>query len=703
LKQESDSPQKKEYAHNHKLRNAILIAVAVIVIGSIAWAKLSGNRGADKAEPLFTVTRGDLRISVLEAGNIEANRSVTLTSEMDDETTILSLVPEGTYVNEGDVLVKLDASSHKDEIDRHQIIVDSAKADLKTAQEAYEIQKNQNESDLRAAQLAVEFARIDLEKYTAGESEEQLTRAAQAALGFADELFSNYAKEEWAKQLGETDIAPANLSGKDEKDSPAGNRDISLDFAEMGLDKLAGGDWHQQLRNALYLIVQADTNLKLAKDAYDGSRKLFEKKYVTETQLRADESKFQSAVIDLKKAVEALRLLINYDHPKQLAKLRADYEEAKRELERTDRKAASKLAQKEADRSALESTYRMEKERLDRYKDQLNKSVIKAPQPGLVIYASSMEGRGHMHRGRGMIAEGETVYERQPLIILPDLSKLKVQMRLNESVRDIVKPDQQAIITFEGVPDLTLHGQVEKVALLPDSEENWMNPDLTVYPATITLDAVSEALKPGMTAKVEIIIADLKNVLYVPVQAVTIRENQDVCSVVKGGKKEETPVVVGLSNNNYIEIKSGLKQGDTVLTNAPITVTEATGLKKPDIAEFEKKRTPRADKAAAQPKGEEEKPETLPADMQERAKAFLENLTPEQKKQMEERLKSLGIEGEITPEKLRKLMEQRGGPRPGGERPFGAPGSPGSSGEPRPRGPSSVGTRAEGTNQPVNQ
>ncbi len=656
-----------------KLRNGILAAVAVTVVGGIAWAKFSANNSPDEAEPLFKVRKGDLQISVLEAGRIQAQKSVSLSCEMDGGRegsrggsqggiTIISIVPEGTLAKEGDVLVELDSADLRERIDSQEITVNSAEAGLRTAEEAFDIQKNQNDSYIRAAELSRDFALIDLKKYT-----------GEAA----------YAKALEAHRSQNGDQTGAGLTPF---------------FANLKPDHYVDGDWHQQLLKAQNDITTAETALKLAENKLKGTQKLKAKDYVTQTELEADQFNYDKAEIALEQAGEEKKLIIKYDHPKQLARFIANYEEAEKELGRVSRKAASRLAQKQVDLDAQKATYRMEKERLDRHKEQLSKATIKAPQPGLVVYASSSRGGRSRHR-RGRIAEGETVYRRQQIIELPDLSSLKVRINLQESVRDMVKPGQQAIITFEAAPDVTLRGHVDKVALVPDSEQNWMNPDLALYPATILVEGKSEAITPGMTAKVEIIVADLKDVLYVPVQAVTIRRNRDVCYVVKGAKRKETPAEVGLSNNHYIQIKSGLREGDRVLTNAPVTLAKATALKKPEVTEFEKKWAPRPDQAAARPKSEEEKPEKAPADMEESAKAFLQNLTPEQKKAMQERLKGLGITEEIdlenmTPEKMqqlrRKLMEGAGRR---GRGPEGAEGSP------RRRGPR-AGRRPPGSSGP---
>jgi HlyD family secretion protein len=296
---------------------------------------------------------------------------------------------------------------------------------------------------------------------------------------------------------------------------------------------------------------------------------LREKGYVTQTELEVDKSSYEGAKMSLDHAVEAKKLLINYDYPKQLVTFIANYEESEKKLQRAIRKADSAVSQREADLGAKRATYLVEKARLERHEDQLSKTTIRAPQSGMVIYASSRGG--DPRRGtQGLIAEGERVRERQELIELPDLSKLKVEVKIHETVRGAVQPGRPAFITFDALPGTTLRGHVDTIAIIPDSADRWANPDLIVYKTTVIIDDEFEALKPGMTAKVEIMLAEIEDALLVPLHAVTVRRDQKVCFVVEGKKTAATAVEVGMANEDYVEIKSGLKKGDVVLANAPI-------------------------------------------------------------------------------------------------------------------------------------
>ena len=78
-----------------------------------------------------------------------------------------------------------------------------------------------------------------------------------------------------------------------------------------------------------------------------------------------------------------------------------------------------------------------------------------------------------------------------------------------------------------------------------------------------------------MTAAVEILVANLKNVLSVPVQAVVEKGNKFSCWINTSSGPQRRPVVLGLSNNTRIEIKDGLDEGDEVLLNPRATIEEA--------------------------------------------------------------------------------------------------------------------------------
>ncbi len=96
-------------------------------------------------------------------------RNASLTSKVEGTTTIISIVPEGTQVKEGDIVCELDASTLIDKETAQEILVVKAKALLLQADEDLAIQKTQNESDQAAAELKRDLAKLDLNKFNEGD------------------------------------------------------------------------------------------------------------------------------------------------------------------------------------------------------------------------------------------------------------------------------------------------------------------------------------------------------------------------------------------------------------------------------------------------------------------------------------------------------------------------------------------------------
>ena len=124
----------------------------------------------------------------------------------------------------------------------------------------------------------------------------------------------------------------------------------------------------------------------------------------------------------------------------------------------------------------------------------------------------------------------------------------------------------------------------------------------SVYLTEVLIEDQIPDLKPGISGRAEVIITNLHNVITVPIQAVTSVKGKQVCYVQKGSTRIMTPVVIGMYNDKYIEIKSGLKEGDLVMLSAS---SEGDSIDlSGSIADSEEAET--AIKAAAQ-KAEEEK------------------------------------------------------------------------------------------------
>ena len=142
---------------------------------------------------------------------------------------------------------------------------------------------------------------------------------------------------------------------------------------------------------------------------------------------------------------------------------------------------------------------------------------------------------------------------------------MKVTVKVHESHVNNIRAGLPAYVILDSMPDERFEGVVERVALLPDTQARWGNPNLKVYNTEVHITDRLPDVKPGVSAKSEIIITNIADALSVPIQAVTTLKGRQVVYALEGGKPNPRPVEVGMYNTKFIQIVSGVKEGDRVL------------------------------------------------------------------------------------------------------------------------------------------
>lgn len=189
-------------------------------------------------------------------------------------------------------------------------------------------------------------------------------------------------------------------------------------------------------------------------------------------------------------------------------------------------------------------------------KEKLDDYTIKAPITGTVIEKYSKAG-DTLDATRGQTS----------MAIIYDLSYLKFDMALDELDISQVEVGQKVMISCDALDLTGIEGEISKVSVVGTTSYN-----STTYPVTVKIYSPPEGLLAGMNVDAELVIAEAENVLTVPSAAI---QRGNIVYVKDNGTKAENDrapegymsvrVETGISNENYIEIKSGeLKEGDTV-------------------------------------------------------------------------------------------------------------------------------------------
>ena len=238
------------------------VVLMLLFAGVAAWFYMGEGDTANVAgneKVTFKVKRGDLRISVLERGSLDALNSTNIRSEVEGMSTIIKLVPEGTYVSMGDVLVELETSEYKDKLNQQEIGYQRALADFLQAQEAYNIQQSQNDSDINAATLELEFAAVDLRKYVDGEWPQQRAKAEADVSIASEEVQRAKDKVEWTRKLYNRDFATRSELEADELAHK--KRVLDYDQSVLARDVLIVHSHPKELRRLQAAVVEAKAKL----------------------------------------------------------------------------------------------------------------------------------------------------------------------------------------------------------------------------------------------------------------------------------------------------------------------------------------------------------------------------------------------------------------------------------------------------------
>ncbi|MBL7215637.1 MAG: HlyD family efflux transporter periplasmic adaptor subunit [Phycisphaerae bacterium] len=531
-----------------KGRWVMTLLIVVILVISLLFATTRGRTSDIADEQTVTVRRGDLIVTVTESGSIRARDSIQYKCRVERrrggvDMTILDIVPPGTYVTQEDVdagmvLVELDSSSLKDQLQEEEMELAGDQENFTASKEAYDIQVIQNESDVATARLRVRFALMDMEKYLGKELAQQMTE---------------------------------NIS---QAENLVGHVTPFLRQVKNDPNLLEGSSAGQELKGLRDEIVLAEGNLKTAENTLAGSEKLHEADYVSNLELERDRLSVTSRQFSQQNARVNLDLFLIYDFPKNAEQYLSDYIEAGRELERTFAECRSKLAQAQALLNNAQEQFRSQTNYVNDLKLQIEYCTIRAIAPGLVIYGEGGSGDTfRMYRGGsggGIIAEGEVVYEGQTIIAMPDTAAMIAEVNVHETEVDKVRPGQPVQIVMDAFPDKILRGEVLEVAPLPDQQRSWMNPDLKVYKTLVTIDGTHDFLKTRMSCKVEVLVRRLNDVLLVPIQVVANRGGRKVCYVAASSGPQEREVATGAFTDTLVQIIGGLEDGEEVLLNPPL-------------------------------------------------------------------------------------------------------------------------------------
>ncbi|MCL4222062.1 MAG: HlyD family efflux transporter periplasmic adaptor subunit [Phycisphaerales bacterium] len=215
----------------------IIGVVALIAVGVLAAIYYNSDSPATSARVTSTADiveseRGSFEIRTLATGELEAKNRIELRNKLDKPATIIEIIPEGTFVQAGDVLVRLNSNSIEEQKLTEELALEEARSQLLNAQTALEIQVSENQSRSRNASLKVLLAELSLKQWAEGDDirtkkelelaiaqaerqVERLTEKYERNLELLEKKFispDQFKLDEIAKKEAEASLDKANLN-----------------------------------------------------------------------------------------------------------------------------------------------------------------------------------------------------------------------------------------------------------------------------------------------------------------------------------------------------------------------------------------------------------------------------------------------------------------------------------------------------------
>jgi HlyD family secretion protein len=201
--------------------------------------------------------------------------------------------------------------------------------------------------------------------------------------------------------------------------------------------------------------------------------------------------------------------------------------------------------------------------------DSLSKTVYNSPIDGIITSLRVEEGEVAII---GTMNNPGTV-----LMTIADLSEMQVEVEVDETDVVGVKLEQKADVKVDALPNQVLKGTVTEIGSSAIEKLSTTQQESRDFLVKVTLDNPPNTLKPGLSASADIITAEKKGVIAVPISALVLREKEGKDNSTKGNTEEEGlyavengrakfyPVTKGIMGGLLIEISSGLKEGQEII------------------------------------------------------------------------------------------------------------------------------------------
>ncbi len=309
----------------------------------------------------------------------------------------------------------------------------------------------------------------------------------------------------------------------------------------------------------------------------------------TEQELAQYRSALKSSEAEIAKTRAQARLKEEADRT-ALMKARFDVESAKLEASKQEilseiEGAEKKLALADAEQKARQAEKQLKSDHDDgaakiadaEQKRKQNLYNVQQAERSLAALTLRAPAAGVLdllqvwHRGAGMSIPktGESLWPGAPVANLPDLSTLRLSMRVDESERGRLQVGQKVTAHFDALPDRDFTGQIKQISTTASTDFSGGWPFLRNFTVEVALDQTDSRIRPGMSANVRVTVDRVHDAVMIPAQASFQKSGRSIVYVVQGTKFEERAIEIGRRSGDRLLVAKGLQPGEKVALQDP--------------------------------------------------------------------------------------------------------------------------------------
>ena len=254
-------------------------------------------------------------------------------------------------------------------------------------------------------------------------------------------------------------------------------------------------------------------------------------------------------------------LQLQFASPTQRKISELELERASIERERLDRRIQTVKFINQSEIKTMEINIQRLNNRLESIKQILESLTVRAPRSGLAIVSEA-------RRTRTKLKEGDNVWGNMPLVIIPEVSEMKVKMMVNETDFRLINENDSVIYSFDAMPDNWAKGRITKK--LPVGQSLARDSRVKFFEVEASMDSVSLSLpEPGFTTNGRVFVNYVNDTIVVPQIAIFDEDSMKIVYVQKNRKFEARQISTGLSSQKESIVVEGLRRGEYISLSKP--------------------------------------------------------------------------------------------------------------------------------------